>query len=53
MKRYVPRNQLNPAFFRRDGFFLKDQSIYQSGILQFATLKIFMKGECYYDEWNC
>ena len=42
-------NQLSPVILMRGSFFLKDQSIYQSGILQFATLKIFMKGECYYD----
>ena len=48
-KGYVPHNQLSPASKNRDGFFLKEQSICQSGILQFATLKIFMKGEYYYD----
>jgi len=35
--------QSNPAFYWRGGFFLKEQSICQSGILQFATLKIFRK----------
>jgi len=39
-KGYVLRNQLSPASKNRDGFFLKEQSICQSGILQFATLKI-------------
>jgi hypothetical protein len=37
---YVPNNQLYPALCDRDGFFLKENSICQSGILQFATLKI-------------
>ena len=32
-----------PALNGRVGFFLKEQSICQSGILQFATLKIFRK----------
>jgi len=49
MKDYIAHNQLSPAKLKRDSFSLKEQSIYQSGILQFATLKIFMKGECYYD----
>jgi hypothetical protein len=48
-KDYVVSNQLSPALFNRDGFFLKENSICQSGILQFATLKIIKKGECYYD----
>jgi hypothetical protein len=39
-KGYFLPNQLSPAL-NRDGFFLKEQSICQSGILQFATLKIF------------
>ena len=39
-KGYFLPNQLSPAL-NRDGFFLKERSICQSGILQFATLKIF------------
>jgi CspA family cold shock protein len=35
--------QLSPALGWRGGFFLKEQSICQSGILQFATLKILRK----------
>jgi len=37
----------------RDGFSLKEQSICQNGTLQFVTLKIFKKGGCYHDQWNC
>jgi CspA family cold shock protein len=35
--------QLSAALQWRSGFFLKEQSICQSGILQFATLKILRK----------
>jgi CspA family cold shock protein len=40
---YAISIQLSPVFNRRGGFFLKGQSICQSGILQFATLKILRK----------
>jgi hypothetical protein len=46
---YCINIQQGPAFNWRGDFFLKEKSICQSGILQFATLKIFKKGECYYD----
>jgi CspA family cold shock protein len=42
-KAYVTPNQLSPALYNRDGFFLKEKSICQSGILQFATLKFLRK----------
>jgi CspA family cold shock protein len=40
---YLLPNQLSPVLLNRDSFFLKEQSICQSGILQFATLKILRK----------
>ena len=52
-KGYVSNHQLSPVSKERDGFFLKEKPICQSGILQFATLKYFRKGECYDDQWNC
>jgi CspA family cold shock protein len=40
---YSLNNQLSPAIHNRGSFFLKDQYICQSGILQFATLKLLRK----------
>jgi cold shock protein len=40
---YSLANQLSPAIHNRGSFFLKEQSICQSGILQLATLKLLRK----------
>jgi len=47
-KDYHSPNQLSPVIHDRGSFFLKEESIYQSGILQSATFEIMKKGGCYY-----